>query len=260
MKTGISACVITFNEEGNIRDCLESLRWVDEVVVVDSGSTDRTVEIAREFGANVVHHPWPGYVAQKNFAIEATTGEWVLCVDADERCTPELRTAIEKVIESPGHFVGFEVRRHVRYLGRWINHGGWYPDWKVRLVRHGRARWEGTDPHDKLTADGATGRLDADLIHFTYRSFSDQIRTIDRFSDVAATEWSKDGRRFSLIRALFHPPVKFLECYLWKRGFLDGWPGLVIAVASSFYVFAKYVKLWEMRRTDRGDKSNSPSA
>ena len=273
----ISAAVICLDEERNIGACLESLAWCDEIVVVDSGSRDRTVEIARKHATRVLHHDWPGYVAQKNWALEQTSGEWVLCVDADERCTPALRAAIESALRPPAnesppsecsddarfprsepqasgdvhqasgeiHEAGFEVRRHVFYLGRWIDHGGWYPDWKLRLVRRGRARWGGVDPHDKLIADGPVRRLDADLIHFTYGSFSDHIRTLQRFSDVVSEVQAREGRRFSLLRAILHPPAKFFECFVWKRGFLDGWPGFVIAATSAFYVFAKYVKLWE---------------
>jgi hypothetical protein len=141
------------------------------------------------------------------------------------------------------------MKRHVYYLGKWINHGGWYPDWKLRVVRRGRGRWTGVDPHDRLIADGPVKRLDADLIHYTYRDFSHQLRIIDHFSDVVAEEWRKRGRRPSLLNALFHPPAKFLECYVWKLGLLDGWAGFVIAVASAFYAFAKEVKLREKSST-----------
>jgi glycosyltransferase involved in cell wall biosynthesis len=245
----VSAAIICRDEEAHIEACLASVGWCDEIVVVDSGSTDRTVELARKFTPHVIHHDWPGYVAQKNFALERATGDWVFSLDADERCTPELRDAIRAALAADPGVAGYEVRRHVFYLGRWIDHGGWYPDWKLRVVRRGRARWAGVDPHDKLVADGATARLDADLVHHTYARFADQLRTIQRFSDVVAGEWQKQGRRFSLARALVHPPAKFLECFVWKRGFLDGWPGFVIAVASAFYVFAKHVKLWELRAT-----------
>jgi len=241
----IAAAVICLDEERNIGACLESLAWCDEIVVVDSGSRDRSVEIARKNATRVLHHDWPGYVAQKNWALEQTTGAWVLCVDADERCTPALRAAIEIALRGAASEAGFEVRRHVFYLGRWIDHGGWYPDWKLRLVRRGKARWSGVDPHDKLIAEGPVGRLDAELVHLTYADFAAHLRTVQRFSDVVSEVWMGEGRRFSLLRALLHPPAKFFECYVWKRGFLDGWPGFVIAATSSFYVFAKYVKLWE---------------
>jgi glycosyltransferase involved in cell wall biosynthesis len=248
----LSAAVICQDEAHGIADCLASLAWCDEIVVVDSGSRDATVEIARKHASRVIHNDWPGYVAQKNFALEQTTGDWILCLDADERCTPVLREAIEGTLASAPDVAGFEVRRHVFYLGRWIDHGGWYPDWKLRLVRRGRARWGGVDPHDKLLPDGPVRRLHADLVHLTYRDFGDHLRTLQRFADVVSAEWERDGRRFSLLRAVLHPPVKFLECFVWKQGFRDGWAGFVIAATSSFYVFAKYVRLWERRGAPPG--------
>jgi len=250
----ISAVVICGNEEANIGDCLESVKWCDEIVVVDSMSADRTPEIARRYTKKVIQRPWPGYVAQKNFALEQATGDWVLSLDADERCTPGLKAGLERALASADGIDGFRVKRHVKYLGRWINHGGWYPDWKLRIVRRGRAKWTGVDPHDKLEANGLTRDLDADLEHYTYRDFSHQLKTIDRFSDVVVGEWIKEGRTPSLFKLLFHPPVKFLECYVWKLGFLDGWPGFVIAKASAFYVFIKQVKLRERTRSALSSK------
>jgi len=249
----ISALVICGNEEANIADCLESVRWCDEIVVVDSLSSDRTPEIARRFTDRVIQRPWPGYVAQKQFALEQATCDWVLALDADERCTPALRDAIRSALAGAeaADVAGFEVRRHVFYLGRWIDHGGWYPDWKLRVARRERVHWTGTEPHDRMEANGRVGRLEADLVHYTYRDFAHQLRTVDHFSEVVAEGWLKDGRRFSLLDALFHPPAKFLECYVWKRGFLDGWPGFVIAATSAFYVFAKQVKLREKARAQR---------
>ncbi len=242
-----SASIICKNEEHNIEDCLRSVSWCDEIVVVDSGSTDRTVELARKLTPHVVFNPWPGYVAQKNFALDRATGDWVICLDADERCTPELRAGVERECAAADGVAGFEVRRHVKYLGRWINHGGWYPDWKLRVVRRGGARWGGVDPHDKLIPDGPVRRLDAEILHFTYRDFAHHVRILNHFSDVVAEEYVKGGRRASILQAVFHPVGKFLECYVWKRGFLDGFPGFVVAAGSAFYVFARYVKLWERR-------------
>lgn len=244
----ISAVVICANEEDRIGACLESVAWCDEIVVVDSGSADRTVEIARKFTSRVLHRDWSGYVAQKNWALAQARGDWIFCIDADERCTPALRAAIEFALADAPDCDGLEVRRHVFYLGRWIDHGGWYPDWKLRVVRRGRARWGGVDPHDKLLADGSVRRLDADLVHLTYRDFGDHLRTVQRFSDVVVDGWVREGRRFSLAGALVHPPAKFLECWLWKRGILDGWAGFVIAATSAFYVFSREVKLWERTR------------
>lgn len=241
----VSAVVICGNEEANIEACLSSVSWCDEIVVVDSQSTDRSAEIARRYTDRVFQRPWPGYVAQKNFALEQATGDWILSLDADERCTAELRGAIEKALASPGDAAGFRFKRRVRYLGRWILHGGWYPDWKLRLVRRGRARWEGRDPHDKLVADGPVRDVNADLLHFTYRNFAHQIRTINHFSDVVTDTWRRDGKRGSFLKMLVLPPAKFIECWIFKLGILDGLPGLIIALSTAFYVFSKQVKLWE---------------
>ena len=248
MTTTISAAVICKDEEDHIEECLQSVSWCDEIVVVDSGSTDRTVELARKHAHHVIHNEWPGYVAQKNFALEKTTSEWTLCLDADERCTPEVEKELKRECSSHNPPTGFEVRRHTHYLNRWINHGGWYPNWKLRVIRKGQGQWKGTDPHDKLIAEGEVKRLDAEIVHYTYRDFAQQIETINHFSDVVVQEWKKSGKKPSLLKTLFHPPIKFLECYVWKRGFLDGRAGFVIAVASAFYIFAKYTKLWEKRK------------
>jgi glycosyltransferase involved in cell wall biosynthesis len=248
MKPRVSASIICRDEEHNIEDCLRSVAWCDEIVVVDSGSTDRTVELAQKHTGRVLFHEWPGYVAQKNFALDQCSGDWVLSLDADERCTAELREAVERELPTADGLAGFEVRRHVKYLGRWINHGGWYPDWRLRVVRKGRARWGGTDPHDKLIPEGPVRRLDAEIHHFTYRDFAHQIRIINHFSDVVSEDLFKRGKGIPVLRSLFRPPWKFFECYVWKLGFLDGFPGFVIAAGSAFYIFARYVKLWERRR------------
>jgi glycosyltransferase involved in cell wall biosynthesis len=247
----ISAAIICKDEADHIEECLRSVAWCDEVIVVDSGSTDGTVEKAQRYATRVVHHPWEGFVAQKNFALSLATGEWIFCLDADERCTPALRDAIRRELAAPGEAVGFEVRRHTFYLGRWINHGGWYPDRKLRIVRRARGRWGGIDPHDRLCADGPVRRIEDDLEHYTYHDFAEQLESVQQFSDVVSTEWLREGRRFSLTLAIVHPPVKFLECWLWKLGLLDGWPGFVIAATSAFYVLAKHVKLWERSRGAR---------
>jgi len=188
--------------------------------------------------------------------VEQGQGDWVLWLDADERCTPELRAEIERVTgaaapAAEAACAGFEMRRLAFHLGRWIRHSGWYPDWKLRLVRRGRARIGGQNPHDRMIADGPAGRLAAELLHFAYFDFAAQIRTIQNFSGIMAEEMFRAGKRFSLLRAVLHPFFKFVGCYLWKSGWRDGWPGLVIAAASAFAVFARYVKLWELQRAAR---------
>ncbi len=250
----ISATVITHNEEKNIGRCLESITWADEIIVVDSLSTDRTVAICRAYTQNIVQRPWPGHVRQKQFALEQATGDWILSLDADERLSPDARQEIAGELSAGSQEIdGYIFPRHSYYLGRWINHGGWYPDYKLRLIRRGRGRWSGVDPHDKLTVEGKTKTLKAEILHYVYRNLSHQLLTIDSFSDITARQWEEQGARFSAFPLLLKPPAKFLECYLWKKGFLDGLPGFIIAVASSFYIFLKYAKLWEEQNKKPAD-------
>jgi len=254
-RASISVCIVTFNEEDRILECLESVRWADEIIVVDSFSTDRTVEYARRFTDRIIQRPWPGHVAQKNFALDQAQCDWVLCVDADERVSPELAAEIQDVLRAPDrHEVGYTMPRKTFYLGRWIRHGGWYPDRKLRLVRRGTARWGGTDPHDRLHVRGPVEALKGDLLHYTYRDISDHLRTIDRFTSIAAREIHEAGGRHPLIRMLLHPPARFLRMYLLQFGFLDGVPGLLVAVLGSYYVFLKYAKVWELQhaRSENG--------
>src|SRR5262245_53791054 len=245
MKPRITATIICLNEEKHIGACLESVSWCDEIVVVDSGSTDRTVEIARKFTPKVIHHDWPGFVDQINFAIAQATGDWLLCIDADERCSPELKEEIQRALPELESIGGCEVKRHAWYLGRWINHGGWYPDWKARFVKRSGAKCVGHGPHYRILPDGPVRKLDAELHHYPYGDFKDQVDTVNKYSDLFADEMLRNGGRFQSLRAVIHPLGKFVGCYFWKLGFLDGWPGFVIAVASAFHVFSRYVKLRE---------------
>ncbi|MBI3097126.1 MAG: glycosyltransferase family 2 protein [Planctomycetes bacterium] len=245
----LSVAIITLNEERNLPDCLAGVRWADEIVVVDSGSTDRTVEIARAAGARVEQRPWPGINAQRTHTLGLCTGEWVLSLDADERVPPALADEIRAALGSDnGSVAGYTMNRHAFYLGRWINHGGWYPDRKLRLFRRALGRYVGQDPHDEIAVEGPVHALCGELHHFTYRSFADQIRQINTFSDVIADRYVREGGRSSLTRMLLHPPAKFLECWLWKSGWRDGLPGFAIAVATAFYAFARQVKIWERTR------------
>lgn len=245
----VSVAIITLNEERNLPDCLAGVRWADEIVVVDSGSTDRTVEIARAAGARVEQRPWPGINAQRTYALGLCTSEWVLSLDADERVPPPLAEEIRTVLAANnGSVSGYMMNRHAFYLGRWIDHGGWFPDRKLRLFRRDKGRYVGQDPHDEIAVDGPVRPLAAELHHYTYGSFADQIRQINTFSDVIADRHVRDGGRFSTLRLLLHPPAKFLECYVWKGGWRDGLPGFVIAVATAFYAFARQVKIWERTR------------
>jgi len=243
----VTACVITFNEEHNIRDCLESVAFCQERLVVDSHSSDRTREIAAALGARVIERDWPGHIEQKNFAIAQAETEWVLCLDADERVTPGLATQIEAALRAPRH-AGYEVGRRNHYLGRWIRWGGWYPDRKLRLFKRAVGRWGGTNPHDHVRLDPPTrvGRLAGDLDHYTYRSIGDHLTTIRYFAEVAARQKLARGQRWVSLHLLFNPPLKFLKMFVLKAGFLDGWRGFVVAALGAFYVFLRYAMLWEL--------------
>jgi glycosyltransferase involved in cell wall biosynthesis len=249
----ISACITAGNEEGNIRRCLESVKWVDEIVVVDSFSRDRTPEICREYTDMVFKHCWLGYIGQKNLVKDLASNDWVLFLDADEEVSPELRGDILQEFERgvTRHFRGFEFPRMVRYLDRWITHGDWYPDVKLRLYHRDCGECGGREPHDRMVVSGPVKRLKGPLYHYTYRSISDQLATLNRFSTITAETQNEEGRSFNISCLLFRPLLRFLRGYLVRGGFLDGVPGLIIASTAAYGVFVKYAKLWELERLAR---------
>jgi glycosyltransferase involved in cell wall biosynthesis len=244
-RTTLSATIICRDEAEKIRGALESVRFCDEVIVVDSGSTDATLEICRELADVVLERDWPGYVAQQNFALSQARGEWVLSIDADERVTPELAREIQDALAGNPAPDGYRISRHVHYLGRWIDHGGWYPERRLRLFRRTKGRWAGVDPHYDVVVGGTTGQLEGDIVHFTYDDLEDHVRTLNRFSSILAGEHAAAGRRFSWLALLARPPLEFLKKYVLKRGFLDGPQGFFVASLSAVYVFLKVAKLWE---------------
>ncbi|MBN1919189.1 MAG: glycosyltransferase family 2 protein [Verrucomicrobia bacterium] len=245
-KYPISAFVACQNEERNIEACLRSVAWCNEIVVVDSFSTDRTVEIARRYTDKVFSRQWDGYRNQKNFGFEQTTNEWALLIDSDERVSAELLAAIRREFDrGPGEVAGYLVPRRVFYLGRWIRHGGWYPDYKLRLVRRNRARLGGIDPHETFIVDGPVKRLRGNLIHYTYRTISEQLRTMHRYAEIWAS--TRRWRPADALKMLVRPVAKFLEVYIAKGGVLDGFHGIVIASMASYQVFLRYAKLYERR-------------
>ena len=243
----LSVTIITLNEEKNIRDALESVKWADEIIVVDSGSKDKTVEICREYTDKAFHNPWPGHIAQKNFAIDKSTNNWILSIDADERVTPELREEIIGVLKNP-KADGYAIPRHVFYLGRWIDHSGWYPDSKIRLFHRDKGRWGGVNPHDTVIVKGKVTGLTSDLTHYSYDDIADHVKTMNSFTSIAAIEYFNKGKKTNSVEIISRSVFMFIKSYFIKQGFRDGFPGLVIAVTGACHVFIKYAKLWELSK------------
>lgn len=243
--------IVCMNEEDNIRACLASVSWCDEIVVVDARSADRTREIVREFTDRIYVRDWPGYREQKQFALDQARLEWVLNLDADERVSPELRTEIQRELAdgAPG-IDGFYVPRLVYYLGRWWYRGGWYPDYRVRLFRRCKATWGGVNPHEKVLVQGRTRRLSGSLLHFTYADVSQHLATVNRLTDISAVETLK--QRGVNKRGLFlRPAWRFFRSLIVDRGILEGWPGVFVAATAGFYVFLKYAKALELSEKRR---------
>lgn len=247
---GLTATIVTLNESANIAAALESVAWADEIVVVDAQSTDDTVEIARRFTDRVVIRGWPGYINQKNYAASIATNDWILSLDADERVTPALAGQIKERLQGDPPCAGYRVPRVSHYLGRWIRSTDWYPDYQLRLYDRRQARWTGRYVHESVSTEGAVARLDADLQHYPYRDVSHHLATIDRYSSLAARQMFEDGRRTGVLQLVLHPPAAFLRNYLVRGGVRDGTPGLIVSTLNSYYVFLKFVKLWELGRRE----------
>jgi tRNA A-37 threonylcarbamoyl transferase component Bud32 len=244
----LSCIVVCQDEEAQIAGCLESVAWCDRIIVVDGGSTDRTVEIARRFTPDVIAHPWPGYRAQKQFALEQAPTEWVLNVDADERVTPELAREIrESLAKVPATVAGFAIPRVVPYLGRWWYRGGWYPRPVVRLVRRSATRWGGVDPHERAEVRGPVRALEHPLVHYSYASVSDHLRAIDKLTAVAVAQ-VEGGRFAGGGRLVGEPAWRFVRAYLVRRACLEGLPGLFVALTDAFYTFLRFARLRERAR------------
>jgi glycosyltransferase involved in cell wall biosynthesis len=243
-----SAVVITWNEEDRLRRCLESVAWADEVVVVDAGSRDKTLEIAREFTDRIVVHPWPGFAAQKNFAVAQATGDWILSIDADEEVSPELRRELEGILRRDGTAAGYSVPRRNIFWGQWVRHGGLYPDWQLRLFRRGRGRFVDRAVHESVEVDGAVVRLRGALVHRSYRDITEFLDRANRYSSLAADDLLRRGRPVGAAQLALRPLGRFLSMYVFRGGFLDGWRGLLLAMLYAYYVFIRSVKAWERAR------------
>jgi glycosyltransferase involved in cell wall biosynthesis len=247
--TTLSVVIITLNEEDNIRACLDSVKFADEIVVLDSGSTDNTVEICREYTESVFHQPWLGFAGQKNAALGRAAGDWVLSLDADERVTPELAASIQEVVsESPADVDGFYVYRKVFFGDKWLRHGGFYPEKVLRLVRQGRARFGARSVHEALETDGPTCLIPEDIEHYTYRSVEDYLVRMKRYAALSAQEYYQQGRTTGPVRMTGRALFTFFQMYIIKAGFLDGYEGFLMAVLYGMYTFSKYAILYELRR------------
>lgn len=242
----ISATIITFNEERNVPRVIESLRCCDEILVLDSGSNDRTVEIATNLGARVVEASWHGYAAQKNIAAELAAHDWILSLDADESLSEALEAEIWQIKKSGPKFDGYTMPRLAQYLGRWILHSGWYPDRKVRLFDKRKAKWVGEFVHESVTVNGTVGHLKSNLLHFTCNSLSEHLRTMDSYTTLAAQELVSRGGNVEFSDLLLDPPWTFFRTYVLKLGFLDGAEGLAIAYMAALYNFVKFSKARHM--------------
>ncbi len=247
----VSACIITFNEESNISRTLESVRAVaDEIIVVDSGSTDGTVAIAQSFGAKVFVEPWKGFPLQKNSSIAKATCEWILSLDADEAVSPELATSIQSWKQA-GHaqFDGYKIERRNLYMNRWIKRSGYYPDEKLRLIKRELAEFELRAVHEDLKKPERIGKMEGDLIHYAYPTLESFIEHANRYSSLGAQMVvDKAPVGFSFINIVLRPMVRFLYSYIFRLGFLDGREGLLVLMTHASYVSWKYAKAWELSR------------
>jgi len=244
----LSVGILTFNSERRIKEVLESVKDIaDQVVVLDSGSEDRTLDIVKEFGVEVHFRPFDNFVNQKNYLLSLCRGKWVLFLDDDEVVSEELSRSIKEAVSKSSEFSGYRMNRITNYLGRWIRHA-WNPDYQLRLARRERCRWVGDSVHERLEVNGKVGMLRGELLHYSYTSVSQHLKKIDLYSTLYAEGAFKRGKRFSLFKLLTSPAGSFLRRYVLKRGFLDGFEGFVLSVMASYYSFLKYLKLWEIER------------
>lgn len=253
----LSVTIITRNEAAHIEACLASVEWADERLVVDCGSTDATVALAKRAGARVLVAGWPGYAAQKNFAADQATHDWILSVDADERVTPELAQEIQQLLRSSPPRPGYRVPRLTWHLGRWFRRTDWYPDHQLRLYDRRHGRWTPRRVHESVTVGGEPGYLTRDLEHYAYRDIAHHVETMNRYTTLAADDMFDAGRRVGAPGLILHPIAAFLRNYVLKGGILAGVPGLIVSTMNAYYVFLKMAKLWERGRLERHGNSST---
>lgn len=244
-KLPVSAVIITLNEQKNIVRCINSLQWADEILVYDSGSTDQTIALASNLGAKVISGSWLGFGRTKHKAAELARHEWIFSLDADEECSVDLKNEIFQKFTDLDKETAYQIPRLSYYLNRWIRHGGWYPDYQVRLFHKKYSQWNHNKIHEKVEAKH-NEKLKSPLYHYVFKNIEDQVQTNNRYSSLLALQMKEAGKKFSWFHFFTKPKVKFFECYFLKLGFLDGWPGFVIAVNAAHSIFMKWSKLREL--------------
>jgi len=239
----VTAIILTKDAEQHVSDCLQSVQWVDEILVIDSGSTDQTVALAQKLGAQVIVNPWPGFSAQRNFALDKATNEWVLMLDVDERITVELTNEMQVALQTAedAEIIGFSTPIKNHFWGKWMR--CWYPDCRPRLYKKSKARFIERTIHESVSLDGRTKKLKNPVIHFSYKNLEHFVNKMNHYSSLGAQEKLKQGTKFSTGKLLLHSCYAFLKMYILRGGCRDGVPGFVFAVSYSFYVFLKYAKL-----------------
>lgn len=246
--TRLSVVIITLNEENNIKGCLESVKWADEIIVVDSGSRDKTVDICKQYTEFVYHVPWQGFGKQKNTAVDLAHFDWILSVDADERVTPELRDEIQTLLGREMKASGYYISRKSHFGKRLILNCGWFPDFSVRFFNRKTGHFNHVQVHESVQVDGQTGYLTQPLLHYTYKNISDFLLRMNRYSTLAANDLFTSKKKWAVIKMIFRPPAMFLKMYLVKRGYKEGLPGIVLSGLYALYTFVKYSKLWELNK------------
>jgi len=244
----LSVTIITLNEAAHIGAAIDSVAWADEILVVDSGSTDATTDIARAKGATVITREWSGYVDQKNFAAARASHDWIFSLDADERATPALASEIRAVLAARPTARAYRIARVTFHLGRWMRTTDFYPDFQTRLYDRRAARWRGKYVHESVAAEGPVGRLGEEIQHYSYRDLRDHVDRINHYTSLAARQMDEAGRRAWALDLLVHPLAAFLRNYVLRRGFLDGGVGLTLSLVNAYAVFLKFAKLWERQR------------
>ncbi|HUK99611.1 MAG TPA: glycosyltransferase family 2 protein [Nitrospirota bacterium] len=257
MEQKLSIAIITYNEESNIRRTLESVAWALEIIIVDSGSSDKTVQICREYTDKIFHQDWLGFACQKNLAIDKTSGDWVLSLDADEPIEPELVDEIKEIISSSTSHDGYRIPRRTFFLGKEIKHGGWYPDYNLRLFRRGKGRFEERAVHEAIRVKGSVGKTRHAILHFAYPDLISYLSMMNKYTTLAVEVMSTQSIsafKIGWMNILFRPVLTFLYKFIFRLGFLDGKHGLVLNLFHAGYVFAKYAKAWERRESKEYSK------